>query len=77
MLILFNPHSPMRPTLIIPNIINFIKGTLDIGKGQYKTWCKTFKIHVWTYQVLDHIIPPSPNDPTPIASLKETNPTLW
>lgn len=69
--------SPIHPALTVSNITNFIKVTLDIEKIQYNTWSELFKIHAEAYDVLDHIIPPSPTDPTSSPSLKETNPALW
>jgi uncharacterized membrane protein YgcG len=69
--------SPIHPALTVSNITNFIKVTLDIEKIQYNTWSELFKIHAQAYEVLDHIIPPSPTDSTSSPSLKETDPALW
>lgn len=69
--------TTIHPALTVPNITNFIKVTLDIEKGQYNTWSELFKIHARVYQVLDHIIPPSPTDPQTTPSLKQTDPNLW
>ncbi|CAJ2671083.1 unnamed protein product [Trifolium pratense] len=69
--------SPIHSALTVSNITNFIKVTLDIEKIQYNTWSELFKIHAQAYEVLDHIIPPSPTDSTSSPSLKETNPALW
>ncbi|GAU11418.1 hypothetical protein TSUD_344090 [Trifolium subterraneum] len=69
--------SPIHPALTVSNITNFIKVTLDIEKIQYNTWSELFKIHARAYEVLDHIIPPSPTDSTASSSLKETDPSLW
>jgi hypothetical protein len=68
--------SPIHPALTVSNITNFIKVTLDIEKIQNNTWSELFKIHAQTYEVLDHIIPPSPTDSTSSPSLKETDPAL-
>jgi hypothetical protein len=63
--------SPIHPALTVSNITNFIKVTLDIEKIQYNTWSELFKIHAEAYDVLDHIIPPSPTDPTSSLSLSK------
>ncbi|GAU42814.1 hypothetical protein TSUD_288420 [Trifolium subterraneum] len=68
--------SPIHPALTVSNITNFIKVTLDIKKIQYNTWSELFKIHAQAYEVLYHIISPSPTDSTSSPSLKETDPAL-
>ncbi|GAU41159.1 hypothetical protein TSUD_282330 [Trifolium subterraneum] len=45
-------------------------------KSQYNTWSELFKIHARAYQVLDHIIPSSPDVVTD-PPLKDTDPKLW
>ncbi|XP_058776938.1 uncharacterized protein LOC131651283 [Vicia villosa] len=69
--------SPIHPALTVSNITNFIKVTLDIEKIQYNTWSELFKIHAQSYEVLNHIIPPSTIVSTSSPSLKEIDPSLW
>lgn len=51
--------SLLHPTLVVPNIMNFIKITFDFQTGQYITWSTFFKIHARIYEVLDPTIPPA------------------
>ncbi|XP_065862190.1 uncharacterized protein [Euphorbia lathyris] len=69
-----NPNH--HPSLTVSNISTFIKITLDIEKGHYPTWAALFKLHATAFQVLDHILPPSPTDPS-ADTLKQSNPALW
>ncbi|GAU13170.1 hypothetical protein TSUD_179130 [Trifolium subterraneum] len=71
-------NTTIHPALTVTNITNFIKITLDIEKSQYNTWSELFKIHAQTYEVLDHIVPPTETtDASSSPSLKETNPAMW
>lgn len=67
-----SPYSHL--TLIVLNITNFIKVTLDIQMNHYITWSALFKIHAWIYQVLDHTIRTySPSN----LPLSDSDPNLW
>ncbi|PNX61545.1 retrovirus-related Pol polyprotein from transposon TNT 1-94, partial [Trifolium pratense] len=68
---------PIHPALTVPNITNFIKITLSMENGQYNTWSELFKIHARVFEVIDHIIPPSPTPKPETPSLKESDYQLW
>jgi len=79
-------NRPIHPALIVNNITNFIKITLDIEKSQHNTWSELFKIHAQAYEGLDHIIPiptteltstPTTEPTSSSPSLKESDPALW
>ncbi|CAH9104719.1 unnamed protein product [Cuscuta europaea] len=55
-----------HPALAVSNIKNFITITLDLETVEYSSWTELFKITARAYQVIDHIIPPSPT--TPVAT---------
>lgn len=59
--------SKLHPALTITNIRNLIPITLEMEKSQYTSWSELFKIHCRAYQVLDHIIKPTNQEPSSSA----------
>ncbi|XP_071694443.1 uncharacterized protein [Rutidosis leptorrhynchoides] len=67
-----------HPALSISNIKNLIPITLDIKDAQYNSWAQLFKIHCKTYDVPDHIIPPSPSPGSSSTIMTDTTiDALW
>lgn len=53
-------NKNFHPALAVNNIKNFIPITLEMETNHYSTWVELFKTHCTVYQVIDHIIPTTP-----------------
>ncbi|KAI3694502.1 hypothetical protein L1987_77468 [Smallanthus sonchifolius] len=60
--------ASLHPAVTVTNIKNFIPIVLEMENGQYTSWVELFKIHCHAFEVIDHILPPTP---APITSSKD------
>ncbi|XP_020228009.1 uncharacterized protein LOC109809177 [Cajanus cajan] len=71
-------QTKFHPALAVNNVKNFIPITLEMEKGHYSSWAELFKIHCRAYQVIDHILPPTPTSTdTATEKVAEVDPALW
>ncbi|XP_071705191.1 uncharacterized protein [Rutidosis leptorrhynchoides] len=49
-----------HPAITVNNIKNFVPIVLDMDNRKYVQWAELFKIHYRAFNVIDHIIPKTP-----------------
>ncbi|XP_071713105.1 uncharacterized protein [Rutidosis leptorrhynchoides] len=73
-------NEKFHPAITVNNIKNIIPITLDIDTSQYLTWAELFQIHYRAYQVIDHILPKTPDSSSASSATSDTQaakPESW